>query len=262
MEHVWWRTHLRKLPALGYLEKFDSFAAVDDAMPFLIEALALPPGGRVLELGCGRGSISIRLAQWGYRVTGVDESQPMITVALAAARHRGAEVDFRVGDLREIAERGEFDAAFIPDFGTLSDKDNATLIRVVASALRPGGKLVFGSCNPYYWSRGPVTEHRVGSGMDIIRSHKFDFPKGSRVTSVRCILADGTRNELPVARCRAYTLPELQALINATNLADLKVYGEDAQGLPRLDLPLDSLSTPYFYSVALRPVSGESGEGI
>jgi SAM-dependent methyltransferase len=262
MEHVWWRTHLRKLPALGFLEKFDSFAAVDDAMPFLIEALSLPPGGRVLELGCGRGSISIRLAQWGYRVTGVDESQPMVAVALAAARRRGAEVDFRVGDLREIPERGVFDAAFVPDFGTRSDIDNATIIRIVAASLRPGGKLVFGSCNPYFWSRGPMTEHRVVNGMDIIRSHKFDFPRGSRVTKVRCILPDGSRNDLPAARCRAYTLPELQHLIASTNLADLKVYGEDDDGLPRLDRPLDSLATPHFYAVALRPVSGESGEGI
>jgi SAM-dependent methyltransferase len=262
MEHVWWRTHLRKLPALGFLEKFGNFSAVDDAMPFLIEALALPPGGRVLELGCGRGSISIRLAQWGYRVTGIDESQPMVAVALAAARRRGAEVDFRTGDLRDIPEREAFDAVLVPDFGTLSDIDNATVMRIVAASLRPGGKLVFGSCNPYFWSRGPITEHRTVGGMDIIRQHKFDFPAGRRVTTVRCILPDGERRDLPTARCRAYTLPELHSLVAATNLADLKVYGEDDRGLPRLDRPLDTLLTPHFYAVALRPVSGESGEGI
>jgi SAM-dependent methyltransferase len=262
MEHVWWRTHLRKLPVLGFLEKFGHFEAVDAAMPFLIEALALPPGGRVLELGCGRGTISIRLAQWGYRVTGVDESEPMIAVALAAARRRGAEVDFRAADPLKIAERAEFDAALIPDFGTLADADNATMIRTVAAALRPGGKLVFGSCNPYYWSREPRTEHRVVNRMDIIRGHQFDFPSGSLVTNVRCVLEDGTRKDLPVARARAYTLPELRALTSATGLADLRIYGQDEQGLPRLDRPLDSLRTPYFHSVALRPVTGESGEGI
>jgi 2-polyprenyl-3-methyl-5-hydroxy-6-metoxy-1,4-benzoquinol methylase len=262
MEHVWWRTHLRQLPELGFLEKFGNFEAVDEAMPFLMEALALPPGGRVLELGCGRGSISIRLAQWGYRVTGVDESQPMIGVANAAARQRGAEVDFRAADPRQIAERSAFDAALIPDFGTLSDIDNAMMIRTVAAALRPGGKLVFGSCNPYYWSRRPRTEHRVVNRTDVIRSHHFDFQAGRVVTSVRCILQDGTRKDLPVARPRAYTLPELQALTEATGLADLRIFGEDEEGLARIDRPLDSLQTPYFHAVAVRPVTGEGGEGI
>ena len=262
MEHVWWRRHLRKLPALGYLEKFGNFEAVDAAMPFLIDALALPPGGRVLELGCGRGSISIRLAQWGYRVTGIDESQPMIAVALAAARRRGAEVDFRAEESGLLTERAQFDAALIAEFGTLSDADNATLIRTVAAALRPGGKLVFGSCNPYYWSREPRTEHKLVGKMDFIRSHQFDFTAGALVTSVRCILEDGTRNDLPVARTRAYTIPELRALTSATGLADLRIFGQDDNGLPRMDRPLDSLRTPYFHGVALRPVTGESGEGI
>lgn len=262
MNHVWWRTHLRKLPELGFLEKFGNYEAVDAAMPFLIEALGLPPGGRVLELGCGRGTISIRLAQWGYRVTGVDESEPMIAVARSAGRQRGAEVDFRCADPRLIPDRSAFDAALIPDFGTLPDADNAMMIRTVAAALRPGGRLVFGSCNPYYWSREPLTEHRIVNGMDVIRSHQFEFPTGTLMTRVRCILPDGTRRDLPRARCRAYTLPELHALTSATGLADLRIFGEDEHGLPRPDRPLDSLRTPYFHAVALRPVTGEGGEGI
>ncbi|MBQ1188434.1 MAG: methyltransferase domain-containing protein [Peptococcaceae bacterium] len=39
------------------------------------------PGKRLLDLGCGTGSISIPLAQKGYQVTGVDLSEEMLAVA-------------------------------------------------------------------------------------------------------------------------------------------------------------------------------------
>lgn len=262
MNHVWWRTHLRKLPELGFLSDFGNFAEVDATMPFLTEALNLPAGGRVLDVGCGRGSFSIRLAQWGYRVTGVDESEPMLAVARAAAAQRDVEPEFRQAELRAIPERGVFDGALMLDFGTASDPDNAEIMRAVAAALRQGGTLVFGTCNPYFWAREPRTEHRFIEGTDVIRQYSFDFLNGTVISRVRCILPGGERKRLPEARYRAYSLPELRALIGSTGLADLRIYGQDPEGVPHPDRPLDSLRTPFFHCVAIRPVLGEAGEGI
>lgn len=262
MNHVWWRTHLRKLPEIGFLVQFGNFNEVDEVMPFLIEALELPPGGHVLDLGCGRGSFGIRLAQWGCRVTGIDESEPMLAVAREEALQREVEVEFRCADLKSLPERSVFDGALLLDFGSFADPDNAEMMRAVAAALKPGGKLVFGTCNPYYWSREPRTEHRPVDGMDVVQRYSFDFTTGTVVSRVRCIRADGERKDLPVARYRAYTLPELRALTTATGLADLRIHGEDESGRPRTDRALDSLGSPYFHCVAMRPVIGESGEGI
>ena len=262
MHHVWWRTHLRQLSEIGYLSHIGNFEEVDEFMPFLTSALDLPAGGRVLDLGCGRGSFGIRLAQWGYAVTGIDESAPMLAVAREQAASRGVDIEFRQAPLTSLPERSVFDAALLLDFGAYADADNAAMIRAVAAALKPGGKLLFGACNPYYWSRQPVTEHRVQSGMDVIQSYSFDFLAGSVVSRVRCILKSGERKNLPAARFRAYTLPELRAMTSATGLADLQVCGEDEDGRPRPEALLDTLRTPYFHCIALRPVTGESGEGI
>jgi SAM-dependent methyltransferase len=262
MNHVWWRTHLRKLPELGFMGQFGNFTDVDDFMPFLTEALGIPLGGRVLDVGCGRGSFSVRLAQWGYRVAAVDESAPMLAIAEDAARQREVEVEFRQESARALPERSVFDGALVLDFGNASDAENADVMRAVAGAVRPGARVVFGVCNPYYWSRETRTEHRSAGGLDLIRRYRFDFPAGALHSRVRCILADGTRRDLPPAEYRAYTLPELRAVTAATGLADLRVYGEDESGQPRPDLPLDSLRTPFFHCVALRPVRGEAGEGI
>src|SRR5438128_9341488 len=95
MDLVWWRTHLRTLADPGVLAQVGSFGDVDELMPFITDGMELPSGGRVLDLGCGRGSFSVRLAQWGYRVTAVEESEPVLEVGREAARRRGVEVEFR-----------------------------------------------------------------------------------------------------------------------------------------------------------------------
>lgn len=262
MNHVWWRSHLRKLPDLGFLGSLGSFQEVDDLMPFLTGALDAPAGGRVLELGCGRGSFAIRLAQWGYHVTGVEESPAFLQVARQEAERWEVSPELRQADLRTLPERSHFDAALVLDFGTFPDLDNSEMMRAVAAALKPGARVVFSTCNPYYWSREPRTEHRASEGTDIIRRFAFDFPTGAVQSRVRFILPSGERRDLPKARYRAYTIPELRSLITAVGLADLKIYGEDADGMPQPEEPLDSLNTRFFHCVAMRPVTGEGGEGI
>jgi SAM-dependent methyltransferase len=266
LDHVWWRTHLRKLPELGFVAQFGAqlgaFHEVDEHLPFLTEALGLPQGARVLDLGCGRGSYAIRLAQWGFRVTAVEESEPILGLAREAAAKRGVELELRCAPPAEIPERSVFDGALMLDFGGHPDAENAAMLRAVAAALKPGGKLVFGMHNPYYWSREPRTEHRAGEGTDVIRRYSFDFQQGAVVSRVRFIWPTGERRDLPEARYRAYTLPELRSLAGAVGLADLRISGEDEGGVPRPDRPLDALRTRFFHCVALRPVTGESGEGI
>lgn len=71
-------------------------------------AAQLPPGARVLDLGCGSGLPTARqLLDAGVEVVGVDESSVMLDLARAQAP--GGTYLHR--DLRDIADLGEFDAA-------------------------------------------------------------------------------------------------------------------------------------------------------
>ncbi|WP_254189352.1 class I SAM-dependent methyltransferase [Nocardia noduli] len=56
------------------------------------------PGSRLLDVGAGTGRDAARLAEIGYRVTGIDISDRM--VAYASAKYPGQ--DFRVGDARDV----------------------------------------------------------------------------------------------------------------------------------------------------------------
>ena len=41
---------------------------------FVLEELSLPPGSRILDVGCGTGRHAVELARRGYQITGVDIS--------------------------------------------------------------------------------------------------------------------------------------------------------------------------------------------
>jgi len=76
--------------------------------------LGLWPGTHLLDAGCGAGELAIAVAprvQPGGRVVGVDLNADTISSARDAASRAGVEVDFRVGDIRDLpCAEDEFDA--------------------------------------------------------------------------------------------------------------------------------------------------------
>jgi ubiquinone/menaquinone biosynthesis C-methylase UbiE len=58
----------------------------------------VPPGSRVVDVGCGPGRITAHLAELGLDVHGIDLSPAMV----AEARRRHPELDFEVGDLQRL----------------------------------------------------------------------------------------------------------------------------------------------------------------
>jgi ubiquinone/menaquinone biosynthesis C-methylase UbiE len=76
--------------------------------------LDLGPGAHLLDAGCGAGEFAIAVAprlQPGGRVVGVDLNADTINSARDAAAGAGVELDFRVGDIRDLpCVDDEFDA--------------------------------------------------------------------------------------------------------------------------------------------------------
>lgn len=74
----------------------------------LLELLAAQPGERILDLGCGTGHLTARIAEAGANVVGLDNSPEMI----AEARRNYSELEFIVADAREFRFEKPFDAVF------------------------------------------------------------------------------------------------------------------------------------------------------
>jgi SAM-dependent methyltransferase len=110
------------------------------------------PSGRVLDVGCGTGTLAARLAAAGFTVIGLDPSQGMLDVmaesapAVERVRGEGSELPF---------EDETFDVAItVAALHHVADPDDvrATLVEMVR-VLRPGGQIVVWDHNPRnpYW---------------------------------------------------------------------------------------------------------------
>lgn len=97
----------------------------------------LPPdlsGSRLLDAGCGTGTLSIEAAQRGAMVTAVDISQSLIAIAVSRARTvpEASNVKFRVGDML-APEHGQFEHVVAMD--SLIHYATADVVRALALVL-------------------------------------------------------------------------------------------------------------------------------
>ena len=121
---------------------------------FLVTALNCQKGSHLLDIPCGNGRLSLELALWGYRVTGVDISEEFIEEARAlaikdqppaTATDRGSDsVKFLLGDMRSIEGCSVYDGAYCfgNSFGFLAYADMEKFLAGVARALKPGARFV------------------------------------------------------------------------------------------------------------------------
>ncbi|MET7516406.1 methyltransferase domain-containing protein [Streptomyces sp. NPDC005480] len=113
----------------------------------LLDAAAVRPGERVLDIGCGAGSttrLAARHAGPDGRALGVDLSGPMLARAEESARQEGAAgAGFERGDAQiHPFPAGAFDVA-ISRFGVMFFADPVAAFGNIRRALRPGGRLAF-----------------------------------------------------------------------------------------------------------------------
>ena len=102
----------------------------------VLELLTPTAGERILDVGCGDGVLTEKIALAGASVIGVDSSADMV----AAARKRG--LDARVTDGMNLPFKSEFDAVFSNAALHWMKSDPDAVIAGVARALKPGGRFV------------------------------------------------------------------------------------------------------------------------
>ncbi len=195
----------------------------------------------VLEAGCGTGRIAIQLSQMGCKVTGIDISTAMLTVAQDEANRVGVEMQFDCGDMRRMSYDKTFDLAIVAldSFSHfLEDSDQACALQCLYKCLVTGGKLAIDVFNPNPYvlidrdgrlmlqsefcdKNALLTSHFVAwemnpNGRSIYTRHYYDTIKENG--NVRRI---STNFEL-----RCSTRMEIEGLMRIVGFRDIEVYGD------------------------------------
>ncbi len=154
-----------KQPAAGWFNEVAAFLGpaylrnaftygTEQEIDFLVEALDLDPGARILDAGCGPGRHSLALARRGFEVTGVDLSPEFLDVGHATAAREGLDVVFLLGDVRTLPFDAAFDAVIClcqGGFGLLGGGDEeAEALAQLVRAMHPGGRLALSAFSSYF----------------------------------------------------------------------------------------------------------------
>jgi SAM-dependent methyltransferase len=142
-------------------------------------------GKRVLDLGCGTGAAAIAFAQQGAIVIALDATDARLARARARAEEAEVKVEWRVGDLADLAflRAESIDAAF-SESSVAEVDDSSRLFRQVQRVLKPNAAFVFSYTHPMslcvdangvvtrsYFDPGPIDVERDG---DAARIHVRD----------------------------------------------------------------------------------------
>ena len=187
----------------------------EQEVDFLIDALALEPGMRVLDVGCGPGRHSLSLARRGFDAVGVDHSAEFVSLARDAAATQGLAATFEELDVRELDRPGEFDATLClcqGGFGLLGGRDETAVFGRIAATLRPGGALAVSAFSAAF----AVRHLEAGEEFDVATGVLHE------VATVRGPDASEAPFDLWTT---CFTARELELLGRTAGLTEVEVHG-------------------------------------
>jgi ubiquinone/menaquinone biosynthesis C-methylase UbiE len=202
------------------------------------EALAAHPprpGDRVLDLGCGFGDTTQRLAELvgtDGEAVGIDVSEPFIAAAREEAEAAGVErVSFAVADVQVGDLGGGFDYAF-SRMGMMFFANPVQALRNVREALVPGGRLC-----AVVWRR--KEDNEWVRRAELVVDEYLEHPEETE---------EPTCGPGPFSMANADTVSE-----------QLKIAGFESISLRRCDLPL-KIGNDLDHAVEFNMALGPAGE--
>jgi ubiquinone/menaquinone biosynthesis C-methylase UbiE len=188
---------------------------------------------RVLDIGCGTGSVTLSLAELGHTVTGVDPADGMLQVA--RAKDEQGRVAWVQAPAAEFTLPDRFDLAIMTGHVFqvfLDDAETLAALRNIHRHMAPGGRLILESRNPQDrawedWTREKTREQRVIEGIGPVDVYyQIKDVEGEHVTfdAVFTIL-DTDETLVSESRLRFAPLDTIQRLLSAAGFGEVKLLG-------------------------------------
>ncbi|MCH8989816.1 MAG: class I SAM-dependent methyltransferase [Chloroflexi bacterium] len=183
-------------------------------------------GDSVLELACGTGRVANTLALEGFRVTGIDNSDTMLSEARRKSASQGIDVEWVQADVRHFELGTTFPLIIFPFrsiAALLTAKDLEACLSCVKKHLKVGGRFIIDAFNPDLdilshspEDRYPFAEYPDPQGKGtIVVTHSNVYDAASQINRIELFfkLPSQTEEETEELNLRMYFPQELNALL-------------------------------------------------
>lgn len=193
------------------------------------------PGDKlnILDLGCGPGLYTEKLAEHGHTVTGIDFSSNSIHYAKKSANRKILEISYIQQNYLELDEENKYDLILLifTDFGVLTPDQRKILLSNIYRALKPGGTFVFDVLNE-------DSEVKTSGSKDWELSEKgfwrnkpylaitesFFYEKQKVTLSQHIIIDEDERTEVYRFWIHTFSHTDLGAIISSAGFSTIECY--------------------------------------
>lgn len=190
------------------------------------------PSGLVLDLGCGTGSLTERLAAMGYEMIGVDLSEDMLQIALEKRERSGLDILYLQQDMRAFELFGTVRAVIsICDSINylLCTKDMTKVFRLVNNYLDPSGVFIFDLNTEYKYREilGTATFAEDREDGSFIWENEYSEEERMNEYDLSLFIKEGNglyRKYRETHYQRAYSLKEVRAALEEAGMEFVAAY--------------------------------------
>ncbi len=204
-------------------------------------------GKTLLDLGCGTGTMSVLFSKAGFKVTGIDLSEDMLSEAAQKAEEEGERIFFSCQDMREFEVLGGFDVivSLCDCMNYITEAENLKeVFKNCRKALKDGGIFIFDINTVYKLKEvlgcGSFCETEEDSAFTCENYFDDETNINEYYVNIFAKAEDGRYERFEELHCeRAYTVGEIEGLLKEVGLrlyetADAETLGEPFETSERI----------------------------
>lgn len=190
----------------------------------------------VLDVCCGTGTLTEKMAQVGFEMTGFDLSKPMIVEARRKAKIANLDIRYHVKDATQADLGTRFDAAYsffdsLNYIRTLKGFDAA--IHRIAEHVKPGGSFIFDLNTAYAFEANLFDQKDLRKKAKVRYNWLGTYNAETRVIHVNMVFWVGDKEFHEVHIQRAHSDEEVRASLSSAGFSEIRCFNSYTLDPPR-----------------------------